>query len=208
MKKLVFFLTGLLTSTMLLAVSYTGPTSLEKQNLTDVVIHGPAQLKQVKAESLSVMGPLEFKELEVKKSLNVIGPVTKSEEAILGEAKITGQFNVKKVSLEALQVIGHVDLDGVKVKGETVILGPLTAKNSQFNNITITSEKIQLTNVTVNNIYVKQIKDNKQQPTLILSGKTVVTGGIEFEGKNGIVIVQGKEVEMKGQVNGGEVVKK
>ncbi len=205
MKKQLFtFVSALCIATLASATTYMGPTDLSKQNLDDVVIHGPADLQQVKAKSLSVMGPLHFKDLQVEQNAEIIGPVNNSETGKFNQIKVTGPLQVKQVTANSLQVIGPVQADNLAVSGDTVLLGPLTAQRSKFQNITVTAEKVNLTDVVANNIFIKKV-DGKQ-PTLTLAGNTVINGSIQFESKDGIV-VKGSKVEIKGQIIGGELKK-
>src|SRR5262249_40203523 len=141
MKKLALItFSAILATVGAYATSYMGPTNLSKETLKEVIIHGPAQLQQIKADSLQVMGPLEFKDLQVAGNTTVIGAVSNSQSGKFNELKITGPFKVKQVEANTLQVIGQVDVDGIAVKGETVVFGPLAARNSKFQNITITTD--------------------------------------------------------------------
>lgn len=206
MKKLGFIVSSMLAMTVAQAATYYGPTDLNKQTVDEIVVHGPATLNQVQTKRLSVMGPLEFKDLKVTEKADVVGPIKNGQLGQFTQLKVTGPVQIKQAEIGSLQTIGPVQVDNVIVKGETVIIGPLTANKSKFQNLTITADQINLTNVEIGNIYVKPASDNKPQ-VVYLKGKTTVTGSIQFEAKNGQVVTQGKNAVVQGQVVGGEVKK-
>lgn len=187
------------------AKSFTGVTTLEHQALQEASFVGPTELNSITAKSLSVMGPLQFNHLEVEKDIVILGPVTNSEHGVFGSLEITGPFNAKNIVCSKLDATGPVDVTDLTVSGEATMTGPLKARKSTFQNLTIWADEISLEDVKTNDILVK--KDEKKKQVLHLKGKTVVTGNITFESRNGMV-EQGPDVKIQGAIKGATVEKK
>jgi len=184
------------------AQSFTGVTTIEKQNLKEASFIGATEFKAVTAKSLSVMGPIHFDHLKVEKNTEVVGAVTESEHGTFGSLIITGPFTAKNITCSKLEVIGPVDVSDLQVSGDTTIIGPLKAGKSTFQNLTVTSDKIILEDSKVTDIVVKKNEDKKQ--VLDLRGTTIVEGNIIFESGEGVV-EQDSEVNIQGEIEGANV---
>lgn len=189
------------------AAVYYGPTELVKKQEGEITVHGPAVLDQVKADTLVIMGPLEFKEIAITDKAEIVGPIKAGTLGRFKTLKVTGPVHLKKIEADSLQVIGPAYLEEAIIKGDSVIMGPLVAQKVRFENVTITADNIQLADVTVGNIYVKKTVGSKA-PVIVLKGKSTVKGSIQFEAKNGQVILQGKNATIQGKVFGGQIQQK
>lgn len=206
MKKfLLIIISGLFIFTAAQAEIYYGATNIKQAELGDVTVHGAANMQNVRAQSLLVLGSLDFKNLDVFKTAEVIGNLKSSGEGRFGILKVTGETSLRNSIMNSLQVIGPLNAAYITVKGNTIVVGSLTAGSSQFDNITVTANKISLNDVKVTNIYIKKSPNEKEQ-IVDLAGSTLVGGNITFEEGDGIVIAR-PGVSIIGEVKGGRLTK-
>lgn len=169
------------------ADEFNGLINLEHVDLQKITGNGSAKFRYSKFESIDVNGELDIKDTVVADSI-----------------KINGDMEASNVTCKNLIVSGSLESNNILVNKDTMINGYLKAKNSNFEDINATSEKIMLFNTRVNNIIVKSIKDKKTQQ-IILNGNTTINGNIIFESGIGEVLLLSKEVKIVGKVNGGAV---
>lgn len=169
------------------ADEFNGLINLEHVDLQKITGNGSAKFRYSKFESIDVNGELDIKDTVVADSI-----------------KINGDMEASNVTCKNLIVSGSLESNNIIVKKDAMINGYLKAKNSKFEDINATAEKIMLFNTHVNNIIVQSIKDKKTQQ-IILNGNTTINGNIIFESGIGEVLLLSKEVKIFGKVNGGTV---
>lgn len=186
--------------------TFNGPTALHHKTFEDLTINGPASLEDVTATTLTVHGPMKFKNLTVTGDTTIEGPV-KGRKATFGSLTIHGPFKAWDITVGALNVSGPVKLDHFTIKQPAVIRGPLKAINGEFQDLTVGRATplhvgrpmhVMLHNVKLKNIVIKGGE------VLLLSGKTSISGGVDFDSKHGKLIKKGDEIEVTGKVIGVE----
>lgn len=185
--------------------TFNGPTKLNLGIYDEIVINGPATLKLIKAQNLSIHGTLDFNRLDVAQTATINGPV-KGSNGKFGKLSVTGPVNVDHIMATELQVHGPLTVSSLKISGATQIDGQVSIKDGELHSLTLSDNSLTLENVTADKITINKLNDNAPQ-TLTLKGKTIVSGGISFEAGNGIVKIEGTEVEIKGSVNGAKTEK-
>jgi len=172
----------------------------QKGKFDSLSILGPFQADFVKAKKLKVIGPVDVSNLIVSGDVDILGEA-KLRNAKVGELFITGTFHGDAIDAEKLKVMGPVDITNLTVKGHSEITGPVVASRSSFEDLTLYANEIRLNDVQTKDIDVKTEDEGPQ--TIYLSGKTFIKGDIEFKSKKGIVVVQGQDVQIKGDIKGG-----
>ena len=199
-KLFLFVFFGMLLISSAHTETFSGPTKLMMRFFDTLTVNGQANLKLVKTQTLTVNGTLTFSSLDVAQNAEINGPL-KGNKGKFGDLTVHGPVEVTYVICNKLNVTGPVTASYLEVLDEAVIYGTLTADNSKLHNLTIETENFTLDAVRVDNIVVKSSSASKEQ-TLILKGKTIISGDITFESGKGIVSVQGSEVQIKGHVKG------
>jgi len=178
-----------------------GPVRKSQRGKFDSLsIFGPFQADFVKAQKLKVVGPVDVTNLIVSGDVDILGEA-RIRHAKVDALYITGAFNGEAVEVEKLKIQGPVDVKNLTVRGHTEITGPLVATLSSFEDLSLYSNEVRLNDVQATDIVFKLIQEGSQ--TIYLSGKTIIKGDIEFKSKKGVIVVQGQDVQIKGDIKGG-----
>lgn len=203
MKSLLTITIGLLTLGVAQAEMFTGSTDLSKKTLEDVIVMGSAHLREIKASSVKVTGTLHFDKLDVSGNVTVVGPVTEgSTDLICKDLQVVGPINAKRIKCTNIDVLGVAKLEDIEVSGDVKLVGGVEIKKANLQNLYVTSEQINLDDVTVKDITVDHIPLYSQAQTLYLKGSTTVSGSITFKSGKGIIVKEDK-VKVVGKMVGG-----
>jgi hypothetical protein len=144
----------------------------------------------------------------IAKTLTANGAVTLNGTTVQGDAKINGDLSASNaIFTQAATVVGDVTLKGVVAQGETSITGSLDSDGSVFDDkLTVAANTVTLHNTTAADIVINSGDGIVSPQTLVLSGKTEITGNITFVAKDGIVKID-NQVKLLGKVIGAQVVK-
>lgn len=197
-KGLWLFLLSFSLGSLVLGETFNGPTHLHLKIFDILLINGPAELKLVKARSLEIRGTLKFHKLDVSDNTIIHGMVS-GDQGKFDKLDVTGTLDVDHVICQDLHVQGKVQAIYLEVKNQADILGPLTAKHSKFQSLAVTAETIELEDVTLDSLL---IRNTEKRQTLILKGTTTVNGDITFESGEGTIQTEGTNVVIKGKVQG------
>lgn len=183
---------------------YTGPTSLSNvEDENDITIIGPAKLKKVQTSYLNITGPLEFSDLKVATYANILGPILNSRDGVFKQLVLVGPIDAEHIRADEMIVTGPVNVKNLDISGEMSVIGPTKISDARLQNLNVTSNDIILENVQINNITVKE--DKEQSPkvqNLVLKGKNIINGDINFISGKGIITIDGASTKILGKIIG------
>jgi len=120
--------------------------------------------------------------------------------------QVNGYLKATNAQIGQMIVNGKVVLENSSVNQPSSVHGYLSAKDTQFlSELTIASESISLDSCSLTSLHIIK-NDSWMEQTVLLEGKTKISGTITFDSKNGRVILN-KDCEIK-DVIGGKVLKK
>ncbi len=183
---------------------YAGSVSLSDKTILSLTTAGSATLHNVSIEGkATIAGSLKATEGAFG-SLFASGATTLDSITINDYAHVNGALIASSVSCGSLAAYGSATLSSVKVKGNTTVVGRFKATDSVFDSLTAwRGSHIVLTNSTALSIKVTKSQTDKVHP-IELDGSTV-TGTIEFEAKDGVVILR-NGAQVTGEVIGGSII--
>jgi hypothetical protein len=149
-------------------------------------------------ESVSGFGQVDLGDI-ILESLNIAGPVTFVDLTVKGYASV-GPMSGERGQFHHLHVAGPLDIYDVRCDYLAEVRGPLTAEKCTFQDIKVTANEIVLDECLVRNIFIRS--DGKSSPTLILKGKTVIKGNVQFLSEKGRIM--GKRSQIQGKIINGE----
>ncbi len=188
---------------------------------TEAVL-GPAKYLNKTTGDVTVMGPLTGQNLKAG-SVTVYGPLTLSENSIVESADVYGPLTANNCLFKKnVKVYGPLLANNASFNGTTVVYGPVDAKNSAFTDtLTVYSDvaSVKLADTKAKNIVITTTAasviewlwgmftiQTKNVSKVTLTGTTIVSGSITFEGGTGVVEVSGS-AQVKGKVINGELKK-
>lgn len=190
-------------------ISLTGP--LIFKNLTvshGANILGPVEGIHGKFENLSITGPLKFEGLSVQDVASFTGNVSGKHGNFL-DLTIVGSFTLDQTTCQNFTGLGVGRVSKLRVKGKTTLVGNLNAEESQFEDMTLTSEEIILNKTQAQNIFIKKnnensffslSNDNKAQELHVIHN-SIIEGSVTFESGKGTIFL-GADSKIKGKVKG------
>lgn len=203
-----------------------GPVKGKKGQFTTVEKHGPFKVEGFVADLFKGTGPTSLKKAEVKGQFNVTGPLKFKDlkvggaTVIIGPAKgkkgqfidieKNGPFKAEEFVANHFKGTGPTSFEKAQIKGDIDLVGPFISEDSNFQKMILTignndeskniAGKCELKDSTSKDIYIRKNMPDETQ-LLVLAGKTIVDGNIEFESGKGIVEAD-KDVVIKGEIKG------
>lgn len=187
----------------LLSMPAFAETEIENADLGNYKAHGGLEVEHSSFKSLIVHGGLEFEDLIVSGDLKIHGGAEGNNLKAMN-MKVHGGIDATKVFIEKnTSIHGKSKLYHSVFQGEFESYGKMQAKDSKFQEIFTSARKVILDDCIIENNIIFDITHNNAPQEIILKGKTVVKGNIEFVSGKGIVNM-GRSVKVLGSVKGGK----
>ncbi len=176
---------------------------------------------EIEVKNILKSGQFSLKKTKVKEGTIVNGPFDAESSFFIQETLVNGQLHAKDSQFNQLTVNGDTHLSNVIVMGAAAVSGkvelqhtefdsaftvngPLAAKDSTFKKLlTLSNNKTDLENCTLQNVLVKKISTSEPQ-TLNLKN-TRIDGEILFE--SGLGVINMDEKSFVGKVTGAQIIK-
>lgn len=180
-------------------VRHQGRFTATNKEYKTLEVYGPAQVNNVTVhDAFTMHGPLIAHGLRAAKAV-IFGPAS-IEGGQFEEATITGPVSAENFVVTNLNLTGPLDVTGGLIKGYANITGPVCAQSSSFKSLNITSTKVELHNVAIQDGLA--ITSTRQTPELELIA-TKLSCKIIFVGKPGIIYLHdSSSIDMNLVVNG------
>ncbi len=174
--------------------------------LNSVKVEGSAQLKNSTAEEMGINGVLRFSKGKLG-SLFVKGD-GEINQAIISDSTLAGGA----FSSHYTQFLGKVEIEGLAkfshscFKNKVKVEGEIVAKASVFEKeILINEGQAVFDDCKLNQISISNRGQGARHQRLILKGRTIVAGSVNFKDP-GIIIIIGDQVSLKGQVKNAKII--
>lgn len=206
MKTLSTIAFTLLTLSIAQAETFMGETELSKKILDDIIILGPAHLTEIKADSLTVTGTLFFDKLDVSGNVTVVGPIKEdSTDLLCKDLDVLGTIDAKNIKCANINVVGSAKLENIETSGDVKIVGMVEIKSAILQNLHLTANEMQLSDVNIKDITVDKIPLSGDHQTLYLKGDTTV-GSVTFKSGKGTIVME-NSAKVSGEIKGATVKK-
>ncbi len=183
---------------------YAGAVSLSDKNILSLTTAGSATLDNIHVKGkATIAGALKATQGTFG-SLLANGATTLDTITINNHAHINGSLKSTKGTYGSLSVYGGATLSSITVTGDTTSAGAFRATDSTFSAISAArGSHITLTNSTASSITITKGHTDKLHP--IELDASIIKGNIEFEEKDGTVILR-NGAQVTGEVIGGAII--
>ncbi len=127
------------------------------------------------------------------------GPAVLKDTTIAGDVKVAGPLKANNISAGAMHIAGSATVQQSKVLGPADISGPLYAEKVTFEKgLNVSANSVTLHGTRVKGSMV--ITSQATKPYLKMECGSIITGGVTFDGMEGVIqvtddsMVQGKIV--------------
>jgi cytoskeletal protein CcmA (bactofilin family) len=181
-----------------------GPLKVNNLQInSDMFLNGEIRANALKTKLLRVNGSLKAKDLTAN-SMTING-FFDGKNVASDELYVNGSFEGKVINVNRqFSLSGSMVGENVNVKGDTNLSGEADFKISNFQNVSLRSDRLKLEKTNANNVTFRGTL-SKATPKLILEDHSVINGDVVFENGKGEVTMDSSSV-IRGQVRGGKIM--
>ena len=199
-KSILIAFTVSMALTVQAEIPASGGCAYSKQTVANITCYGPATIDDTTVTgTINVFGPLTMKNVTANDVITK-GPLTMNQ-ATVNNITVQGTLTMTNASANNVNVQGSVLSTSSTVKGQVSAEGPVEATYSTFEqSVFSTSNSVILSSSQV----VGNVTEtsNNGPAVLKMTGKSVVSGNVEFPAQSGQVILDSQSKVVGTIVNG------